>query len=199
MSSLLNPILSYVLLYRYIAIFIFDFGSALILPLPMGVTLLAVGAFSSQGYFNLWYALIVAVVGNVLGDVAGYLLTRKYGETIIRKLKIDKSRFFVQLEEELRQDAVGTVFSSRFAGSLSSVVNLLAGFVKVPFLSFIIPDIVGDVIEPAAILLVGYVLGVYWSSASDVLTLSAAVVATALVLFIMFKMYRRMVRRNGSS
>ncbi|MCL4405365.1 MAG: VTT domain-containing protein [Patescibacteria group bacterium] len=198
MGSLLSSILSYVLVYRYAAIFVFNFGAAMILPLPMSATLLAVGAFSSQGYFNIWESLAVAVSSNVLGDLADYLLTRRYGATIIRKLKIDQSRFFVQFEEELRHDAAGTVFSSRFAGSLSSVVNLLAGFVGVPLLSFIIPDIIGDVIEPTVILFVGYILGIYWSNASDIFTLLAAVVATAVVLFVMFRIYRRMARRNGS-
>ena len=148
MSSLLGSILSYVLIYKYAAIFIIAFFGAIILPLPVNAMLLAIGAFSSQGYFNLWGSLTAAVTGNVLGDVTDYLATRKYGEIIIRKLKINKSRLFLQLEEELCQDAVGTVLISRFAGSLSSIVNFLAGFVGVPFFSFLIPDVIGDFIEP---------------------------------------------------
>jgi membrane-associated protein len=198
MGSLLGSILSYVLIYKYAAIFIIAFSGAMILPLPVNAMLLAIGAFSSQGYFNLWGSLAVAVTGNILGDVTDYLLTRKYGEIVIRKLRINKSRFFLRLEEELRQDAVGTVFTSRFAGSLSSVVNLLAGFVGVPLLSFLIPDILGDFIEPFFVLCVGYALGAYWSDFSNILSISVAIVATAVIMFILSKMYRRMEKRRNS-
>jgi membrane protein DedA with SNARE-associated domain len=197
MDSLLGWILSYVLIYKYVAIFIIAFSGAIILPLPVNPMLLAIGAFSSQGYFNVWASLSIAVTGNVLGDMTDYLVAKKYGELIIRKLKLRSVRFFRQLEEELRRDAVGTVFTSRFAGSLSPVVVLLAGFVGVPFFSFFIPDILGDFIEPFVILFIGYALGIYWSSVSGTLNLIAALVATSVVLFVLFRMYRRMSKRYG--
>jgi membrane protein DedA with SNARE-associated domain len=199
MDSLLASVLSYVLIYRYAAIFIIEFFGAIILPLPVNAAMLAVGAFSSQGYFNLWGSLTAAVAGNVLGDLTDYLATRKFGEIVIKKLRINKSRFFLQLEEELRQDAVSTVFSSRFAGSLSSIVNFVAGFVGVPFFSFFIPDLLGDLIEPLVLMCVGYVLGVYWDNFSSVLTIFAAVVATGVIMFILFRMYRRMTKRRRES
>lgn len=199
MDSLLGSILSYVLIYKYAAIFIINFSAALIFPLPANPMLLAVGAFSSQGYFNIWASLFVAVTSNVLGDVAGYLIARKYGELIIRKLKMRRVRFFRQLEEELRADAVGTIFTSRFAGSLSPVVNILSGFVNVPLFHFLIPDIAGDFIEPFVVLFIGYALGDYWSSVSGTLNIVAALVATMVILFILFRMYRRMARRHGSA
>jgi membrane protein DedA with SNARE-associated domain len=195
MNSLLGVILSYILIYKYVAIFIITFLGAMVLPLPVNPTLLAIGAFSSQGYFNIWLALSVAVIGNILGDMTDYLAAKKYGEILIRKLKIRSLRFFRQLEEEVRRDAVGTVFTSRFAGSLGPVVNLLAGFVDVPLFRFLIPDVAGDFIEPFVILFIGYALGTYWSSFSGTLNLIAAMVATAIIMFILFKMYRRMTKR----
>jgi membrane protein DedA with SNARE-associated domain len=199
MGSLLSSILSYVLIYKYAAIFIVAFGASIIVPLPESAMLLAVGAFSSQGYVNLWGSLVAATTGNVLGDLTAYLATRSFGEIVIRKLKIDKSRFFLQLEEELRESAFGTVLSSRFAGSLSSIVNFIAGFVRVPFLRFFIPDFIGDFVEPLALLCIGYFLGTYWNNFSNVLTTFAAIVATGVIMFILFRMYRRITKRHGSS
>jgi len=199
MESLLSLILSYVLIYKYVAIFIIAFSGAMILPLPVNPMLLAIGAFASQGYFNIWISLSVAVTGNILGDMTDYFLAKKYGEALIRKLKIRNVRFFRQLEAELRRDAVSTIFTSRFAGSLSPIVVLLAGFVDVPFLSFIIPDILGDLIEPLVVLFIGYALGTYWSSVSSTLNLIAALVATAVVMFILFRMHRRITKRYTST
>jgi membrane protein DedA with SNARE-associated domain len=197
MDFLLGSILPYVLIYKYAAIFIISFSGAIILPLPVNLMLLAIGAFSSQGYFNIWFSLTAAMTGNVLGDVTDYFVARKYGEAIIRKFKMREKLFFRQLEEELRSDAVSTVFTSRFAGSLSSITNFLAGFVGVPFFKFLIPDILGDFIEPFFVLIIGYVLGVYWSSASSVLNMIAGLVATAVIMFILFRMYRRMAKRHS--
>lgn len=197
MDFLLGSILPYVLIYKYTAIFIISFAGAIILPLPVNLMLLAIGAFSSQGYFNIWLSLTAAMTGNVLGDVTDYLVARKYGEIVIRKLNIRRHAFFQQLEEELRSDAVSTVFTSRFAGSLSSITNFLAGFVNVPLFSFLIPDILGDFIEPLVVLIIGYALGTYWSSASDTLDVFAALVATAVIMFILFRIYRRMAKRRS--
>jgi membrane protein DedA with SNARE-associated domain len=199
MDFLLGSILPYVLIYKYAAIFIVSFLGAIILPLPVNMMLLAIGAFSSQGYFNIWFSLTAAMTGNILGDMMDYVLARRYGEALIRKLNIRHNAFFLQLEEELRSDAVSTVFTSRFAGSLSSITNFLAGFVGVPLWSFLIPDVVGDFIEPLVILFVGYGLGTYWSSASDILDMFAALVATAVILFILFRIYRRMLKRRTPS
>ena len=196
MDFLIGSILPYVLIYKYAAIFIVSLLGSMILPLPVNMMLLAIGAFSSQGYFNIWVSLLAATTGNVLGDVADYVVARKYGEALIRKLNIRRHTFFRQLETELREDAVSTVFTSRFAGSLSSITNFLAGFVGVPFWSFLMPDMLGDFIEPLAVLFIGYALGTYWSSASDTLDMVAGLVATAVILFILFRIYRRMTKRS---
>jgi len=71
------------LIYKYAAIFTIAFFGAIILPLPVNAMLLAIGAFSSQGYLIYGGSLTAAVTGNVLGDVTDYLATRKYGEIII--------------------------------------------------------------------------------------------------------------------
>jgi membrane-associated protein len=195
--NILNSLLSYVLLYRYWTIGIVVYSSALILPLPANAMLLAVGAFSSQGYFNFWIALTIAVIANTLGDLSGYAITRKYGEQVIRLLRLDRVKFFTQLREELRTDAAITVFTTRFASSLSVIGNFLAGLVKVPFKTFLVNDFLGNIIEPFAVLSLGYLVGNYWNDFSSLLELIAAIVAVGVVMFILIRMYRRMMRKYG--
>src|SRR5476649_1096482 len=103
--NILNSLLSYVLLYRYWTIAVVVYSSALILPLPANAMLLAVGAFASQGYFNFWAALGIAVSANTLGDLTDYALARRYGEHITRLLRLHRFKFYNQLREELRTDA----------------------------------------------------------------------------------------------
>lgn len=195
MDTLLGSLLSYILLYKYAALFIVVYCGAVILPLPVNATLLAVGAFSSQGYFNFWMALVLTVVANTLGDLTGYGITRRYGGAVVRALRMDKAPFFVQLQEELRIDAAATVFTTRFAGSLSPVANFLAGLVGVPFLIFLTFDLLGNIIEPFAALTLGYLAGNYWSNFSGFLSLIAGTIAAGIMLFILMRIYRRMARR----
>jgi membrane protein DedA with SNARE-associated domain len=193
--NILNELLSYVLLYRYWTIAVVVYSAAVILPLPGNAMLLAVGAFASQGYFNFWGALATAVVANVAGDLTDYGITRYWGDGIVRLLRLHKLKFYNQLREELRTDAAITVFMTRFAGSLSPIAALLAGLVGVPFNVFLINDFFGNLIEPFAALGIGYLVGNYWDSFSNLLELVAAIVAVAVIMFVLFRIYRRMMRK----
>ncbi len=198
MEALLGPLLSYVLVYKYAALFLIVYSAALIVPFPGNTMLLAVGAFASQGYFSFWLSLAVAVVANTLGDLSGYALTRRYGDAIIRVLRLHKARFFDYLKEELRTDAAVTVFTTRFAGSLSPIANFLAGIVAVPFFVFLVYDFLGNFIEPFVALALGYAVGSYWSDFSNIVSLFAAVVAVAVIMFVLIRIYRRIMRKyNG--
>lgn len=198
MDSLLTPLLSYVLLYKYIAIFAVVYIGAVGVPLPANAMLLAVGAFASQGFFSFWGSLAIAVIANSLGDLTDYALTRRFGEVIIRVLKLDKVKFFGNLKEELKSDAAITVFTTRFAGSLSSITNFLAGLVGVPFLIFFFFDLLGNIIEPFVALLIGYLVGNYWSNFSNLLSLAAGIIAVGILLFIVIRMYRRIMKKYAS-
>jgi membrane protein DedA with SNARE-associated domain len=195
MDSLLSPLLSYLLLYRYIALALVVYLGAFGAPLPVNAMLLALGAFASQGYFNFWGSLALAVIANCLGDLTGYVLTRKYGEWITRALHLRKAHFFINLEEELRSDAAITVFTTRFAGSLSSVTNLLAGLVKVPFVTFLFYDFIANIIEPGVALAIGYAVGDYWNDFSNLFTIIAAIVAVLIVMFVLVRMQRHLAKK----
>jgi membrane protein DedA with SNARE-associated domain len=192
MDSLLNPLLSYLLLYKYVALFIIVYTGAIMVPFPVNAMLLALGAFASQGYFSFWASLVIAVTANTLGDLTDYGIARKYGEWVIHKLRFDKVRFFIRLKEELRTDAAVTVFVTRFAGSMSSISNFLAGWVKVPFMTFFTFDLLGNIIEPGVALSLGYLVGNYWSDFSNLLSIIAGIAAVCIILFILLRMYRKM-------
>ena len=197
MNQILAPLLSYVLLYKYGAVGFIVYISAVIVPLPTNAMLLAVGAFASQGYFNYWILAPLAVIANTLGDLTDYGLARYYGEWIVKVLHLHKIKFYEQLKEELRTDATVTVFITRFAGSLSPIAALLAGLVAVPLNTFMWPDLAGNIIEPVAALTIGYAVGNYWGDFSNSFDLFAAIAASSIVLFVLARIYRRMMRRAG--
>jgi len=198
MSGIQGFLLSYLLLYKYYALALVVYSGAVLLPLPVNASLLAVGAFASQGYFNFWASLAIAVGANTAGDLTDYVVARKYGTTVIHFLRFDKLRFLHQLTEEFRTDAAVTVFVTRFAGSLSTVSNFFAGIAMVPFGTFLFYDFLGNFIEPGAALGIGYAVGNYWDDFSGISSTIAGVVAVAITMFILFRIHRRITRKYAS-
>ncbi len=194
--SIVNFLLSALLLYKYAALAVVIYAAALLLPVPSNAMLLAVGAFASHGYFNIWISLAVAVSANTAGDITGYLIVRKFGERVTRALRLHRFRFYEELQHELRTDAAITVFTTRFAGSLSPIANFLAGLVAVPFGTFFWYDLLGNFIEPGVALAVGYAVGDYWDEFSGPLEIFAGIVAVAVILFVLLRIQRRITRRR---
>ncbi len=193
--DILAALLSWLLLYKYAALFAIVYSAALLLPLPANATLLAVGAFSSQGYFDFWLSLVIAVGANTLGDLTGYAVTRHWGAAVTHALRLDKFRFFNRLAEEFRTDAAITVFTTRFASSLSTISNFLAGLVEVPFGTFFFYDLIGNFIEPGAALGIGYLVGDYWNDFSGTFETVTGIVAVCVVMFVLARISRRMARK----
>ena len=167
MNSIAAVLLSWLLLYKYALLFGVFFLSGLALPLPGNTLLLATGAFSSQGYMNYLIALTTALLGNVLGDVAGFVLVDIYGERVIDKLHIKRS-YLVGMEKYVTRHPRTTIFLSRFGGTLDPVVNILCGLGDVPFSTFIIFDVLGNLTSLFVVITAGYYLGDYWQSFSGV-------------------------------
>ena len=90
MELILSTFLTFLLLYKYIGLFVISFLAALLLPLPSSSILAAAGAFAAQGYFSISYVLIVAFLGNILGDAAGYFLAQKMGTAALQRIGFRK-------------------------------------------------------------------------------------------------------------
>jgi membrane protein DedA with SNARE-associated domain len=172
MNAALGTFLSFLLLYKYIALFAFIFCSAVILPLPDNSILLATGAFASQGYFGFWTSLCVALVANVAGDLVGYLLARHWGRAALNRLNIRIPSYINRLDGYVRRYPRRSIFLTRFVGTADSVVNVLSGFTGVPFATFLLWDALGNFVSLFYILYLGYLFGAYWSNVSGILSIA---------------------------
>src|SRR5579859_3067144 len=86
MSIFLADLLSFLLAYGYIALALSAFVGAAGAPLPISLMLLAAGAFSAQGDFNIVFLLVIATAASVAGDCAGYLVGRLWGSKALEWL-----------------------------------------------------------------------------------------------------------------
>jgi membrane protein DedA with SNARE-associated domain len=172
MNAALGAFLSFLLLYKYVALFVFIFTSAVILPLPDNSILLATGAFASQGYFSFWISLSVALVANVAGDCVGYFLAKRWGKAALTRLRVHVPWYIDRLDGYLRKHPRRSIFLTRFVGTADALVNLLSGFAGIPLPMFLLWDVLGNFVSLFYILYLGYLFGVYWSNVSGILSIA---------------------------
>lgn len=180
MENILAPFLSFLLLYKYLALLIVSFLGAFLLPVPSSSALAAAGAFAAQGYLNLPEVLFVALLGNIGGDAAGYLLARHYEEAVLHKVgfkKILRSPKYHPIEAYTQEFSYSIIFLSRFLPEVGPAVNIIAGLAKMSYLKYFTIEVIGEICYVLLYGLAGFYLGNEWQNNIWFL------VETGLVLF----------------
>ncbi len=189
MNFILSGLLSFLLVYKYPALFFIVLLSAIFLPLPIDTTLVAVGAFASQGYFSAVIAYTAAFLGNVIGDITSYVIWRRYGRALIREKYAKKYKFFSRLEEYVKKYASPTVFASRFVGVFGPIVNFLCGYGRVSFQAFLVGSISGNAVDTIWPIALGYVVGSSWENFSSLVGIFGAVIALLAITGTLVRVY----------
>jgi len=184
-------ILASLLVYRYSMLFGVIFISAIIVPIPANTVLLAIGSFVAQGYFDFAKVVMVSLVANVLGDTVGYFITYLFGHPVARKLRFREHTFFNRLKRYVKSHPISTVFLTRFVTSLGSIVNFMAGLAPIPFSTFIVYDVIGNLINLLFFLYVGVLVGNYWERFSDIFSWAGGILGAGIVLVVLIKVFKK--------
>lgn len=175
-------------------------GAALGLPLPASLMLIGAGAFASTGEMRLSTLLLSGVTAVVTGDVAGYWLGRRGGDAVVARLggrlrlseeRITTSRRFFERWGGL------TVLLTRFLiPPLGPPVNIVAGTEHYPFRSFLLYDVIGEVIWVVLYVALGYAFGMSASPLAGLLgNISTALALLALVAVVVVLLFRQLSHR----
>jgi membrane-associated protein len=141
------------------------------------LVLLAAGAFSAQGDFNVALLAAIATSASVAGDCAGYLVGKlwgskvldwlprsRFGRRFIKPQAIERSRLY------FRRRGGWAIFLTRFLlTALGSVTNLVAGIELFPFRSFLLCDFSGEALGAIIPLALGFVFSASWEAVGDIL------------------------------
>lgn len=167
MTTILNFLLSYLLIYKYYGIFIDAFLAAIALPLPASAILTASRTLLAQGYLNIYYLLASAFMGNIAGDILGYYIARKYGTIFLNKVSfatLTQSKMYISLDGYMNQFSISLMFFTRFITGGSSIVNILFGVYRISFYKFLITAILEESSYVLVYRLLGYYLGNEWEN-----------------------------------
>ncbi len=200
-SWIIGPFLSFLLLYKYGALFIIAFVAALAFPIPASTTLLAAGGFASQGYLELKWVIVAAVSANVLGDVVGYVLARRYGEAAINHVgfgRLLRSKRYGQLKRYICDYPESLIYFTRFLTEAGPGVNILSGLSGVPLRTFLVFDVLGEISYVLLNVFLGYSLGTQWEQSTGFLMkVALTVVPVGITINLMQVLLFRRRRANG--
>ncbi|MFZ5965018.1 DedA family protein [Thalassococcus sp. BH17M4-6] len=129
-----------------VAVFVTILLEAFGVPLPGESALIAASAAAGDGATRLSYVFVAAWAGAVIGDNIGYLIGRRYGQSLIERfgprIGLTTARY-VRVEAAARKYGVIMVMFARFFVVLRQFNGLVAGSTGMPWLRFLVANIVG--------------------------------------------------------
>jgi len=169
------------------------------LPIP-GETILLVAGYFSTGHnpdvnLNIFVVMIVACIGAVLGDNAGFAIGHHYGRGIL--LRFGRFVFLTpqrleHLENYFKSHGNKTVFVARFITGLRVFAAVLAGASGMRWRIFLIYNVAGAIVWSLVITTLGYLFGeslpllIKWVGRSGTILLVIAIV----IAVIAWRIYR---------
>lgn len=187
MNFIITIILPYIILYKYFAIFIITLVAAFAFPIPPGTLLMASSAFASQGYFSLFWIIVIGSLGNIVGDNIGYWLARYYGKQVLNKIgfrKTIESEKYLRIEKRLRRNPGIFIFLTRFEVFSNLAVNIMCGLGKIQYRKYLFFEVIGEVAQVSLYCTIGYLVGDNWHAVSKLISQLLLLLLLIFALFI---------------
>ena len=138
------------------------------IPFPSAAVLLAAGVLVQQGHLDLWYAIVVGILGAVIGNQIGYLVGHRAGRAFVLKwgryIKLTPERL-EQVEGLFARHGGRAVFVARFFSVFRVLEALVAGISRMRWGTFVFYSVLSGAVWATAVVLVGYFFGESWGSA----------------------------------
>ncbi len=148
--------------YGYWAVFLGIMLENLGLPLPGEATVLVGGFLAGRGDLSLWGVLGCAIAGAIVGNNFGYWVGYYGGWPLIlrvsRLFRIQEERL-LDIKHRFSLNAARAVFFGRFVTLLRIFAGPLAGIVEMPYLRFMVYNVLGAVIWASVVVGVADVAG----------------------------------------
>jgi len=154
--GLVEFFIAYIEQLSYIAILLLLLLGSIGIPFPEELILLAAGYVASLGYMNVIGAILVCLLGVIVGDLIGYGIGHHGGGLLKRLLAKDRFR---RIETHFERHGSKTIFISRFLAGIRVWFPIAAGAAKMPLREFLLWDILAAIIWTPAVVLVGYWFG----------------------------------------
>jgi len=195
---------SFIIHAGYAAVFLFGFLEACCVPIPSEITFGFAGVLAGEGRLNVVAVILIGTVAELAGSLVSYgvgrvgerPLVERFGRyLLITQADIDRAERF------LAGRGAWAVPVGRALPVVRTFISIVAGFVKVPAMLFVLMSLIGTAVWVTAISLVGYAVGAQWQKVAHGLALAGYVIAVLAVIgIVVFVLHRlREVRRETAA
>ena len=131
--------------------------SGYIVPVPEEILLLLAGYIAGVGLNNVYFALLAAILGILVGDNVLFWLSKYKGSRIINKLKQKVRRNELNKYKHLMKEHIGkTIFIVRFIVGFRFFGPFLAGSVNIKWKTFQFYNLIAVLIYAPLIVFLGF-------------------------------------------
>jgi membrane protein DedA with SNARE-associated domain len=188
--------------YGYLAVFIFMAAESCLIPIPSEVTMTFAGFLSGVGILNIWVAIALGAVGNLVGSLIAFCLGRKMGEEWIRVAIRKWGKYLFIHEKDFDKAAdwfdkygQGITFGSRLLPIVRTFISLPAGIAEMDVKLFGLLTFVGSLIWSGVLAFLGLKLGQNWQAVEPYFRQFQYVIVAAFALFVAVYIWRH-ARKN---
>jgi membrane protein DedA with SNARE-associated domain len=190
-ASLLHP-------GSYLGIFALMVLTGCGLPVPEEVFIIGAGILSAQGDLRPEIAFASCLLGALVGDAAMYSIGRRFGHNLIylhpkfaRFVGAEREEFF---ERAILRHGFKVLLLARFMVGVRGPVYLAAGVVRMPFLRFLVWDLICATLVVGSFFLLAYNFGddiARLLRDAEVMLTVVVLAILAVVAFIALRRHRR--------
>lgn len=165
----------------YLGIFIMMITNGIFSFPSSQILYIITGYFVGRGYITFEYALIAGTLGNVIGNIALYEITREHGPKAALKYIPGADRHLGKAEKYFAKKGALYLFFAKLMPALKVLVPILGGIAKTPRYLYIIIVTIGSAIWATGLMYLGLYFGkstkVYESYVPALLVVSAMLIA----------------------
>jgi membrane protein DedA with SNARE-associated domain len=145
--------------------FLIAHGSALILPLSVlegPIVTVVTGFLSEQGYFDWYWALLLLVCGDLIGDAIYYGIGRT--GIVLHPFAGVRDAVTQSLQNKLRQNATRMLFVGKWTHSIGGLVLIGSGMLRLPLGRFLLINLLATIPKSSVLFGFGYFAGDHFST-----------------------------------
>jgi membrane protein DedA with SNARE-associated domain len=133
--------------------------------IPGTLIMILAGLAIHDGLIDFWPAIILGIIGAMIGDTISYGMGRFGWRWLGPESRL--VRWAERMREPLLEHSIWLVLSYHFAGYSRLIGPAASGFIRMPFLRWMLLDYIGVTIWVIVFIMGGYLLGVAGLSLED--------------------------------
>lgn len=173
--------------------------------IPTGATLLVIacGAFSYAGEFNIVVVLLEVWLFSCIGDLLDYFIWKVLGERLLGRFPRLRIKFEPQLfkaQNYLERHGKAAVFLTRFLISpMAPFINAAAGIVRYNLTTFCIFVVLGEIFWSGIYVGLGYWFGNSWENLVPLITGFGQILTYGIIfVFALYLFIRHLIVKSKS-